>query len=272
MSDVDMRELVARAKSLLQSGAVKIVIGYGRGTGGKPRPLVLCESTQASLLIWTESPSNNIATYVTRREFKTQGRIAIVAPPPVLRSLLQLAAERQLADESVMALVAAEDGSVTELSTLTQIEEFLATAADAMRAEDRGSLERLSKMSVAERREFWARELERCVKCYACRASCPMCYCERCTMDVSRPQWVPAPSHALGNLEYHIVRAMHLAGRCVECGACGASCPVGIPVHLFSFFAEESVRRNFGQRGGASAKPDYALSTFKPDDKESFIR
>ncbi len=99
-----------------------------------------------------------------------------------------------------------------------------------------------------------------------------MCYCERCTMDCNRPQWVPVASHALGNLEYHLVRAMHLAGRCVECGSCGQACPVGIPIHLFTVFAEESVRRQFGQRGGASARADYALSSFRPGDQEGFIR
>jgi ferredoxin len=99
-----------------------------------------------------------------------------------------------------------------------------------------------------------------------------MCYCERCTMDGNRPQWVPAASHALGNLEYHLVRAMHLAGRCVECGTCGKACPVGIPIHLFTIFAEESVRRQFGQRGGAGAGTGYALSSFRPGDQESFIR
>jgi ferredoxin len=143
---------------------------------------------------------------------------------------------------------------------------------DELAQADQQTLDKLRAMSVAERRAFWAQELGRCVKCYACRASCPMCYCERCTMDCNRPQWVPVASHALGNLEYHMVRAMHLAGRCVRCGTCGASCPLGIPVHLLTFSTEGSVRRQFGQPGGASAHLDYALATFNPDDNEEFIR
>lgn len=267
-----MQELITKAQNLLASGSVKVVIGYGRGSQQAPRPLVLQKPEQAQYLVWDEGFSYNIATYVTKREIKRLGRMAIVAPTPVLRSLLQLAAERQIADGDVIALAPSQDGSVRELAKLSDIEELLATSPDTMRPADRGALDRLTKMSVEERRAFWAKELERCIKCYACRSSCPMCYCERCTMDVNRPQWVPAASHALGNLEYHIVRAMHLAGRCVQCGTCGEACPVGIPVHLLTFFGEESVRRTFGQRGGASAKPDYALSTFRPDDKESFIR
>jgi len=133
-------------------------------------------------------------------------------------------------------------------------------------------MDRLKAMSCQERFAFWQGELSRCIKCYACRSSCPMCYCSHCTMDCNRPQWVPVPSHALGNQEYHTVRAMHLAGRCVQCGDCGRACPVDIPIHLLTFSAEESVHAQFGQKAGASAKLDYALSTFRPDDKESFIR
>ena len=91
-------------------------------------------------------------------------------------------------------------------------------------------------------------------------------------MDCNRPQWVPVASHELGNLEYHAVRAMHLAGRCVQCGECGRACPVGIPIHLLTCYAEESVRRQFGQPAGASATLNYALGTFRPDDQETFIR
>ncbi len=205
---------------------------------------------------------------------KKLGRAAIVATPATLRSILQLAAERQIREDDVLALAVDSGGSVVnELPTLTLIEEHVATLkADDKQAESQDMLLRLKAMSLDERRAFWAKELGRCFKCYACRSACPMCYCERCTMDCNRPQWVPVASHALGNFEYHIVRAMHLAGRCVECGSCGAACPLGIPVHLLTIFAQDTVQQRFGQRAGVTSKPDYALSTFKPDDKEAFIR
>jgi len=181
-------------------------------------------------------------------------------------------AERQLREEDVLALAVDAGGQVVELGTAQAMEEHLALEPKELPARDRELMDRLRRMTREERWAFWQKELSRCVKCYACRNSCPMCYCEHCTMDCNRPQWVPVPSHALGNLEYHMVRAMHLAGRCVECGDCGRACPVGIPVHLLTFNAEESVHAQFGQRAGASAKLDYALSTFRPDDKETFIR
>jgi ferredoxin len=266
-----MEALRNQAKELLAAGTVKVVIGYGKGTGDARRPIFVRAADQAGDLLLDDKCTQNLATYLTKAEVRAMGRMAIVALPSTLRSILQLAAEKQLREESMLAL-AVMDGTVKDLATFGAIEETVATIPDAISEADQKMIDKLTAMSVGERRTFWAAELGRCVKCYACRSSCPMCYCERCTMDCNRPQWIPVASHAIGNLEYHMVRAMHLAGRCVQCGTCGAACPIGIPVHLLTFFAEGSVRRQFGQKGGASAKLDYAMSTFKPDDKEEFIR
>jgi ferredoxin len=266
-----MEALRNKAKELLAAGTVKVVIGYGKGTGESRRPIFVRAAERAGDLVLDTACAQNLATYLTKHEVRALGRMAVVAVPSTLRSILQLAAEKQLCEENVVAL-AIFDGSVRELTTFDAIEEAVATIPDAMGEADQKMIDKLTAMSVGERRAFWADELGRCVKCYACRSSCPMCYCERCTMDCNRPQWIPVASHAIGNLEYHMVRAMHLAGRCVQCGTCGTACPVGIPVHLLTFFAEGTVRRQFGQKGGASAKLDYAMSTFKPDDKETFIR
>jgi len=265
-----MEALKKKAAELLESGAVKAVIGYEAGSAG-PRPCVIRQASKTDRLMLDESCTHNLAAYLGKPEVKHMGRVAIVALPSTQRAILQLMAERQVSEERVLVLVA-ENDVIREMATASALEEHLALKVDAMSSEDRALMDRLLAMSHGERWAFWQAEFSRCVKCYACRSSCPMCYCENCTMDCNRPQWVPVASHAVGNLEYHLVRAMHLAGRCVECGACGTACPVGIPVHMLTFYAEESTRRQFGQQAGRSAKLDYALSTFKPDDKETFIR
>lgn len=263
-------ELREKAKQLLESGEVKAVLGFEPGTHGVRRPAFARTAARADKLVF--DGEQNLASYVTRKEVKRMGKVAVAAKPAALRALLQLMAEHQIKEEEVLPLVLDASGQVVELATAQAIEEHLALEPQQIPADDRALMDRLGKMTRQERWDFWQKELSRCIKCYACRSSCPMCYCGHCTMDCNRPQWVPVPSHALGNLEYHMVRAMHLAGRCVECGDCGRACPVGIPVHLLTFNAEESVHAQFGQRAGASAKLDYAMSTFRPDDKETFIR
>jgi ferredoxin len=264
-----MEELRAKAKELLASGAVKAVVGFEAGPRGTRRPVFIRQAEDAGKLVHDDGCTQNLGCYLTKTEVKQMGRLAVVAGPDTLRALLQLVAERQIADGDVLALVP-EGPRVLE--TAQAVEEHLALLPRDRKAKDLELQKRLAAMSREERWAFWRKEFSRCVKCYACRSSCPMCYCPTCTMEVNRPQWVPVASHDLGNLEYHMVRAMHLAGRCVECGECGRACPVDIPVHLLTFHAQESVQRQFGQGAGASSKLDYAMSTFRPDDKETFIR
>jgi ferredoxin len=260
-----------KARELMEAGSARVVIGFAVGTFGRRRPLVARSVHDLDALVWDEACTMNLAGLLTKQEVRAAGPVAIVGGTRMLRSLLQLAAERQIRDGEVVALVPT-DGTPTVLATAAAVEEHLALVPHGMPDADRDAIARLKEMSRAERWAWWQGELGRCVKCYACRQTCPMCYCPTCTMDMNRPQWVPVASHDLGNLEYHIVRAMHLAGRCVQCGECGKACPVGIPVHLLTMFAEESAARQFGQRAGHAAKLDYALSTFRPDDKETFIR
>jgi len=260
-----------KARELMDAGDVKVVIGYMAGTFGRRRPLVARTVAELDALVCDEACTMNLAGLLTKQEIRSVGRIGIVGGTTMLRSVLQLMAERQFRDGELVAIVPV-DGTPKVLGSAAAIEEHLALEPHAVPAADREAIAKLQAMSREERWAWWQAELGRCVKCYACRQTCPMCYCATCTMDVNRPQWVPVASHDLGNLEYHIVRAMHLAGRCVQCGECGKACPVGIPVHLLTMFAEESAVRQFGQRAGHSSKLDYALSTFRPDDKETFIR
>jgi len=261
-----------KARDLLAQGQVQVVIGYEAGTGGARRPSFVRSEADVARLVWDADCVGNLAGYLTRAEIKKMGKIAVVANAATLRALLQLTAEHQLAEGAVSALVVTEEGAVLELSNAQAVTEHVATLPASLSAADREKLDQLMALSREERRAFWEQELQRCIKCYACRSSCPMCYCGSCTMDCNRPQWVPVASHEMGNLEYHTVRAMHLAGRCVECGECGRACPVGIPIHLLTCYAEESVRRQFGQPAGTSATLNYALGTFRPDDQETFIR
>jgi ferredoxin len=261
----------SEAGELLRSGAVKTVIGYAVGTNGARRPAFARSPEQAEALVLDAACVRNLGVYLTRAEVRRLGGVALVAIPATLRAALQLAAERQW-EEGAFCLIAVEGAEAKVLRSAAELEAHLALRPLGPSEETKAELERLRGLSPAARWAFWQAELSRCVKCYACRQSCPMCYCPQCTMDCNRPQWVPVPSHGLGNFEYHLVRAMHLAGRCVECGECGRACPAGIPVHLLTVFAEESSARQFGQRAGGSARLDYALSTFKPDDKETFIR
>ena len=184
---------------------------------------------------------------------------------------MQLASEFQIKDGEVYVLFANADGSLTEFTDFKSIETFLETTDIGIKSEEQEMIAKLEAMTVNERWLFWNKEFEKCIKCYACRAACPMCYCHRCTTDVNQPQWIPVASHELGNLDYHLMRAMHLAGRCVNCGECATACPMDIPLNLLTYQLISPIKATFDATAGMKADAMYALSTYKPDDKENFI-
>jgi ferredoxin len=197
--------------------------------------------------------------------------MAIAATLPVMRSIIQLAYEFQVSDHNLLVLGITPESKLMEFKDLAELETYIHQFEIKIEARYTEKLEQLKTMSQSERWKFWIDELAPCFKCYACRAACPMCYCHRCTVDFNQPQWIPVPSHELGNLEWHIMRAVHLTGRCIDCDACANACPLGIPINLLNKRLLEDAKTHFGGYQ-PSLKGDHMMSTFKPDDKENFIK
>jgi ferredoxin len=255
-----------KAKELLSSGAVKVVIGYGQGSENRVRAIFIQRPEDADRLIFDDRCVQNLSVYLTKQEVRAMGRQAVVARMPVLRSIRQLAYEEQLKESDVAVIGISDSNELLDLPDLNAVKEHVAKNPLALTPEEQAEVDRLDKMTREERWNYWLEELSNCIKCYACRASCPMCYCARCTVECNQPQWISVPAHEMGNLEWHIMRAMHLAGRCVNCGECTRACPVNIPLKLLNQRIIADLAVNFGP------EEEYALATFKPNDKEDFIR
>ncbi|MDO8715551.1 MAG: 4Fe-4S dicluster domain-containing protein, partial [Dehalococcoidales bacterium] len=71
---------------------------------------------------------------------------------------------------------------------------------------------------------------------------------------------------------FHMVRALHLAGRCVSCGACERACPMGIDLRVLNKKLEEEVDEQFGYKAGLALDQLPPMATFKPDDPQEFIK
>jgi len=266
-----MFNLDNKVKELLDTGKVNVVIGYTEGFNKEVRVFFTKLSHESNGLIFDERCVKNLATYINKPEIKAIGKIGVIANVFTIKSILQLAAESQIKDGQVLAITV-QDGNILELDTFEKMEEFVSNTKNSISEADSKKIEELLNMSREQRWEYWTKEFSKCIKCYACRSACSMCYCTQCTVDCNQPQWIQAASHNQGNFEWHILRAMHLSGRCVGCGECSRACPVDIPISLLSFMLNDHVKDEFGQVAGTKAKLDYALSSFKVEDKENFMR
>jgi len=218
----------------------------------------------------------NLVTYVaTPERLADADKVAIFVQPAGVRALNVLAAEGQI-DPDRFTLLAFElaDGEVKVLQGSE-----LADFGDLVEREKSKSqddaldeqVRQLDAMSADQRFAFWREQFARCIKCYACRQVCPMCYCQRCIVEANQPQWVCTSSHDLGNYEWNIVRAFHLAGRCVECGNCQRACPADIPLMLLNRKLAQEVTTAFDYFPGQSTDQQPALADFTQDDAQDFI-
>jgi ferredoxin len=122
-----------------------------------------------------------------------------------------------------------------------------------------------------ERWNYFESEVSKCIRCYACRQSCPNCYCKVCFADQGKPGWLAGGTHISDLMLFHIGRIFHQAGRCVGCNACVRACPMGIDLGTFTQKLVKDVQELFQYTPGLPLEEPPPLCTFKADDSQDFI-
>jgi len=126
--------------------------------------------------------------------------------------------------------------------------------------------------SEAERWDFFQQAFAPCIRCYACRNACPMCYCPTCFVDESRPQWVGKSSDPTDTLTFHFLRALHLAGRCTDCGACERACPLDIPVRYLTSRLNAEAKELYDFESGLDPDQRPLLDQYRLEDHNEFFK
>jgi len=133
-------------------------------------------------------------------------------------------------------------------------------------------VEKIEEMDPEKKQGFFTRLISRCIRCYACRNSCPLCYCPTCFVDESAPQWVGKSIDPTDTMTFHFLRAYHCAGRCTDCGACERVCPMSISMRQFTKKLNKDAEKLFSWEAGLDPEKRPPLDVYRPDDYNDFIK
>ena len=289
-----MDELQTLARKLLEEKQVAVVIGYGEGRRGV-RPIFVTDAADCERLLFDPRCVHNLAAYLSpRRSHVTSlGRAAVVVKACDAKAVAGLIRESQLERDKVVVIGVRCGGVVKDptcrepLSATTvaprcgdgdRREPALADAlvgepqpAPPRPADGQLSVEAIEAMAPDARLRLWTDLLSACTRCHACRQACPLCFCERCIADKTQPSWIESSPHARASFAWHVTRALHLAGRCVDCGECERACPAGIPLGLLRRKVAQSVADRFAYRVTDDPSVPAPIGVFRQEDAQEFI-
>jgi coenzyme F420-reducing hydrogenase delta subunit/ferredoxin len=290
------------AAELLTSEQTGMVIGYRASSlEGMSVPTMITDPEEADQLEWGYGCRSNLAAYLPPAVQKA-GKVAVFVKKCDVSAVIGLIRENQIRREDVV-IVSAQcvgvkdgedfaikcsecDGEPHSLCDLVITTDGIVKAHPESEPEEAGieieaeeglkvdprdeQIAYLESLTSDTRWQFWQQQFNRCLRCYACRAACPLCYCDSCIVEKHRPQWISPAIDNLNNTAWNITRALHLAGRCTGCDECARACPADIRLDLINRKLELEVARHFGAPS-LDAEAKSVLVDFRMDDPEDFV-
>ena len=222
-----------KVKNWLKNGTVDIFLGY-RLRYGHPLPYCFIKEDLEAVKDLVDGPGRysleKIATHIAAQ--KPDIKIGMLAHDCNQRALKVLSIWNKLPPENIRTVtVNCCPSNLKKHADCSYLEPHSSGAVKKKIGIDNAlPLEILQARPDNERFSRWMYEFQKCLKCYGCRNICPVCFCEDCSLEhedlVGTGKLPPAVPI------FHLVRAVHMAGRCIDCGLCEDACPVDIPLRL----------------------------------------
>jgi formate dehydrogenase subunit beta len=156
-----------------------------------------------------------------------------------------------------------------------QVETPSAEAAEARKKKSKAAVEAarmrqeqdwadLRDKSDAERLAYWTGQFGQCIKCFGCRDACPICYCAECTLEADRG--LVAGGEVPPDVMFPVLRTIHVADSCVNCGQCQDICPSELPLSRLCHMLNAEIGPVLGYTPGMHIEVPPPLSTVPEEE------
>ena len=242
-----------KVKELLKSGKIKGFLGLCEKHGHIGPNLFVDENDLDNLVVgdWkkpgdTRYPLNKLLIHLARKY--PEDTFGVLVRGCDERGLKTLYIWNQLNPNNIIPVGIACPQELADACECSQPfpEEFV--AGEKAKESTPVSVANVDDLDLTARFAHWMDEFSKCIKCYGCRNICPMCFCKECSLETDElistgdiPPEIPV---------FHLTRAMHMAGRCIDCGLCEEACPSDIPLRTLYKKVSEIMEKEFEYRTG----------------------
>ncbi len=234
-------------------------------------------------LLFTDKSVFNLTNYL-KYEYTRNKRIGLVVKGCDSRALNLMLTENQVKRENLYIIGIACEGVVNDEGEKAQncvecvmpdavvYDEILGTLTGQREYQVNPDVTELAEQELIERGAHFEEIFGNCIRCNACRHSCPLCYCAKCCIDQETSTLYQGSNTTSSAFHALMTWSLHLAGRCVDCRNCEKACPSHLPLHLLHKQNEKVIYENFqGHLAGMIEDDRGAFYKYSMSDPDDFI-